>query len=362
MKTINFVTQNLAPFRMDWMGELQQSFNINVFHNGEYEKCINPLYVSNQYSNLNIINIKRKWGYRFHEIFKNSYDILLLDGYGFLSQMILIILLKIMHKGYGISIDGGIIKKENLLKHHIKSYFIKGADFYLSTSEYTDVFLNHYGVANKRIYRHYFSSIFSKDIVSYEETLNKKKIRQELALEDEFTIISVGRFIPIKGFDILLKAVREADINMQVLVIGGNATEEYIQLANQCKKAQIHFVPFVEKERLKQYYLSSDIFVLPTRGDVWGLVVGEAMAAGLPVITTDKCIAGLSIVGKVKNGMIVSSDDIKELAKAICILRENKTLREEMVIHSIEGIKGYAIDRAIEQDKKIFGEIYEKLY
>lgn len=362
MKTINFVTQNLAPFRMDWMGELQQSFNVNVFHNGEYDKRINPLYISNQYSNLNIINIKRKWGYSFHKIFKNSYDILLLDGYGFLSQMILIILLKIMRKGYGLSVDGGIIKKESLLKHHIKSYFIKGAAFYLSTSEYTDDFLKHYGVAEERIYRHYFSSVFSTDIVRYEEALNKKEIRQELNLKDEFTLIAVGQFIPRKGFDVLLKAVRETDISMQVLVIGGNATEEYTQLAEQCKKAQIFFIPFVKKERLKEYYLASDIFVLPTREDVWGLVVGEAMAAGLPVITTDKCIAGLSIVEKAKNGMIVPADDVKELAKAICILRKSKALREKMTTLSIEGIKRYAIDIAVEQDKKVFGEIYEKLY
>lgn len=361
MKTINFVTQNLAPFRMDWMAELQKSFNINVFHNGEYDKGINPLYVSNRYQNLNIFNIK-KWGYRFHEIFKNSYDILLLDGYGFLSQMILIFFLKIMHKDYGISVDGGIIKKENLLKYHLKSYFIKGAAFYLSTSKYTDDFLKHYGVIGEQIYRHYFSSVFSTDIVCYEDALNKKAIRQELNLKNVLTLITVGQFIPRKGFDVLLKAVKETDINMQVLIIGGNATEEYIQLANQCKKAQISFIPFIKKEQLKQYYLSSDIFVLPTREDVWGLVVGEAMAAGLPIITTDKCIAGLSIVETAKNGMIVPSDDEKQLAKAICILGENKALREKMVMQSIEAIKMYAIDIAVEYDKKTFGEVYEKLH
>ena len=86
------------------------------------------------------------------------------------------------------------------------------------------------------------------------------------------------------------------------------------------------------------------------------------MAAGLPIITTDKCIAGLSIVETAKNGMIVPSDDERQLAKAICILGENKALREKMVMQSIEAIKMYAIDIAVEYDKKTFGEVYEKLH
>ena len=54
----------------------------------------------------------------------------------------------------------------------------------------------------------------------------------------------------------------------------------------------VHFVGFKTKEQLEDYYRAADLFVLPTREDIWGLVVAEAMAYGLGVITTNRCNAG----------------------------------------------------------------------
>lgn len=58
----------------------------------------------------------------------------------------------------------------------------------------------------------------------------------------------------------------------------------------------IVFVEFKTKEDLIDYYRAADLFVLPTREDIWGLVVNEAMAAGTPVITTTNCGAGMEIL------------------------------------------------------------------
>ena len=58
----------------------------------------------------------------------------------------------------------------------------------------------------------------------------------------------------------------------------------------------MHFIAFQEKEMLEKYYIAADVFILLTRGDVWGLSINEAMANALPVITTDRCIAGIELV------------------------------------------------------------------
>lgn len=52
----------------------------------------------------------------------------------------------------------------------------------------------------------------------------------------------------------------------------------------------------MEKHELTQYYKAANLFVLPTREDIWGLVINEAMSFGLPVITTNKCNAGLELL------------------------------------------------------------------
>lgn len=90
----------------------------------------------------------------------------------------------------------------------------------------------------------------------------------------------------------------------------------------------------------------------PTRKDVWGLVINEAMANGLPVITTDRCVAGLELVQNSVNGFIVRVDDIAELREKIvmvianCVELGNQSLDtvpaytfEEMALKHVEVLK-----------------------
>ena len=93
---------------------------------------------------------------------------------------------------------------------------------------------------------------------------------------------------------------------------------------------------------LKKYYKMADVFVLPTREDIWGLVVNEAMAYGLPVVTTDKCNAGLELIQNGENGYIVSTDNYIELEEGI-----RKTLDHSLVMgnNALLKIGDYTIER-----------------
>ena len=82
--------------------------------------------------------------------------------------------------------------------------------------------------------------------------------------------------------------------------------------------------------------------MLPTREDIWGLVINEAMAYGLPVITTDRCVAGLDLVEDGVNGYIVPVGDEKALAEKM-----NLALRADlqaMGAVSLEKIRPYTIE------------------
>lgn len=56
------------------------------------------------------------------------------------------------------------------------------------------------------------------------------------------------------------------------------------------------FESFKDKEEIRYFYLASDLFVLSIREDICGFVINEALAYGLPVITTNKCMVGLEIL------------------------------------------------------------------
>ena len=79
----------------------------------------------------------------------------------------------------------------------------------------------------------------------------------------------------------------------------------------------VQLVGFKQKEEIFEYYKAADLFVLPTREDIWGLVVNEAMAMGLPVVSTDMCVAATELIEDGVNGYIVPVNDSKELTEAM---------------------------------------------
>lgn len=358
---INFVTSNLAPFRIDLLDELCKYIDITIFYNDDVVKNTNSKYMNRKPTKSKYINISRyiKNNIRFFDyrkILNTPCDLIILDGYGFLSQIIFIILLKIKKIKFVLSVDGGFIKKdESKIKYFFKKYLISSAEYYLSTSNVTDEFLIYYGAEKNKIYRHYFTSIYKKDIKLVPECQElRKELRKELNLKDKITIISVGKFIYGKGFDLLIKSLKYINANVEVLIIGGNKIDEYSKLIEDEHLNNVKFIGFCDKEILKKYYDASDIFILPTRSDVWGLVVNEAMSRGLPVITTDMCIAGLSLIENYKNGMIVSVDE-KSIAEGI-----NKLL--EIDLHTIgknniDKIKKYTIEESALNDYIVLKKI-----
>ena len=165
-------------------------------------------------------------------------------------------------------------------------------------------------------------------------------------------ILAIGQMIHRKGFDVLLKAAKDLAPEIGIYFVGGEAKAEYLQLKEELGLTNVHFLGFQKKERLAKFYKAADLFVLPTREDIWGLVINEAMACGLPVITTDKCVAGLELVKDGKNGYIVPVDDRDALVRRI-----NGLLAEDyrkMGENALETIRPYTIENMVKAHVEIF--------
>ena len=149
----------------------------------------------------------------------------------------------------------------------------------------------------------------------------KLNLRKNLGMKEENIIISVGQFTHRKGYDLLLKSWQGLGNGYGLYIIGGKPTEEYTNLTRQLKLKNVYFIDFMTKKDLAKYYQAADLFVLPTREDIWGLVINEALSYGLPIITTDKCVAGCELVKSNRVGRIISITDFesfnKEFKKAI---------------------------------------------
>ena len=176
--------------------------------------------------------------------------------------------------------------------------------------------------------------------------------------ENDTVILFVGRMVESKGAYELIKGFNDAGFNDSVkLMIVGGATYSskkvtpYIQKCLEVATANsnIIFTGYVNYNDMPNYYVSADISTLISRCDeACGLVGIESMAAGLPIVTTDRGGIGEYISNECK---IITPDDeflVENITKALKKLVANSDLRRKM------GNAG--IDRAGSFDKKQYFE------
>ena len=147
-------------------------------------------------------------------------------------------------------------------------------------------------------------------------------------------LLSVGRLIPRKGFDRLLRAVaraqaRGADIALEIL--GSGPDEDALRaLARDLDVPGVSFGGFVDPAALPERYAAADAFAFPTLEDPFGFVLLEAMAAGLPVIASPRAGATEDLVQDGKNGLVADPDDTVATADALVRLAADSELRARL--------------------------------
>lgn len=193
-----------------------------------------------------------------------------------------------------------------------------------------------------------------------QKPLSVEEIKRELGIKEDKVVLSVGRFIHTKGFDILPEAASNISRDVGIYIVGGEPTVEYLKIKAKYELRNVKFAGFKPKDDLKKYYEAADLFVLPTRKDIWGLVINEAMACGLPVITTERCIAGIELVKDNENGFIIPVEDAKQVAVKVEHILRDDTLRINMSRRSLEKIREYTIGNMVETHIKMLQNILAK--
>ena len=353
---ILFFTNIPSPYRIDFFNKLNKKNDVTVLFDNYTEKGRNENWNKQKKCEFNYEFIKNKGKIvKYINQFKN--DIIVITNYSENNETFAILYMKLKRIKYFMEIDGGIIKKDSFIKRKLKKSLISSASKYISPSEMSDKYLINYGAKENLIKRYNFSSLSQKDIEKNAEMIkNKESIKKELNIKEKIIVLAVGQFIYRKGFDLLIKASKKFDKNIGVYIIGDNPTQEYKNLCEKLKCTNINFVGFQDSESLKKYYASADIFVLPTREDIWGLVINEAMSFGLPIITTNNCLAGLELIENNEGGYIIDTDNVEQIYESVNKLAQNERLRKKITKNNLEKSKEYTIDDMVEKNIEIFSE------
>jgi len=221
-----------------------------------------------------------------------------------------------------------------------------------------------YGASGDKI----FFTTHSIDVEHYKKgrkkaLLEREEIRKALGLRG-VTFIYVGRLWWGKGVFYLLDAFLELQSRISneisLLIVGDGLDEGFLK--ERCRNegiCNVVFAGFKQKTELPNYYAASDVFVFPTLGDPYGLVVDEAMACSLPVVTTSAAGEIRDRVEDGVNGYIVPPGDSKALAKCMEMLAYNAELRRLMGKISAKKIVSHTPDRWAEDFERAVEKVMQ---
>lgn len=279
---------------------------------------------------------------------KNKYDYIFVTNFSDLTGILAIIILQLKKIPYIVESDGGFPGSGKGIKEYIKKRLLSKALMYFSTGKIHDEYYKMYGASENELIRYPFTSLYTKDILSNPvSSEEKRKLREKLNMPEKYIVLAVGQFIPRKGYDILIRAFSYLDLDIGCYIIGGKAMQSYKDLISDLKLSNIHFVDFKKKQELSEYYMAADLFVHPCREDIWGLVINEAMAKGLPVITTERCGAGQELIQNGNVGKIIPVNNIEVLAKSI--KEVINYLDNNMNRNVLKRIEPYTIEKMVER-------------
>ena len=146
--------------------------------------------------------------------------------------------------------------------------------------------------------------------------------------------LAVGRLSHYKGFDVLLDAMARVPRARLLLVGDGECTEALRAQATRLGvDSRVSFQRAIDDDTLRAAYAEADAFVLPSidRSEAFGLVLLEAMRAGVPVVASDVRGSGIGhVVAQKRSGLLVPPGDANALADALARLAADMDLRQHL--------------------------------
>lgn len=180
--------------------------------------------------------------------------------------------------------------------------------------------------------------------------------RNQKVSDGIFRLITVSRLVKRKGIQNLLQAIKNLqDPSIQLLIVGSGNYEHQLKNLSQelALNGQVKFFGFCHCNQLPRLYNQSDVFILPSLAESFGLVFLEAMACGLPIIGAHT--GGIPDIVQDENGILVTPESISEIQAAILKMRDSQQLRTDMGNRNRQRvIKHYSWQRVAEEYQKIY--------
>ena len=204
------------------------------------------------------------------------------------------------------------------------------------------------------------------DLNNFNQNVNKNKIKNKLGIhKNQIMLLSVGRYHIKKGYEFIpetIKILKERGFNIKWVIVGKSLS----LLKNKFKESGVYNDVILISEighsqkklnfpsdDLIEIYKSADVFIMPSLLETFGMVLLEAMASRIPIVSTD-ADGCKHVVNDGVNGLIIPVGNSKAIANAIQKIINNHELKSQLISN------GYK--KAQMHDWSIIKEMYLKMY
>ena len=177
------------------------------------------------------------------------------------------------------------------------------------------------------------NEIFGTRVASLRE--RRDALRAELGVDSPL-VLYAGRLDPEKDVGTLLAAMSTIDAG---LAIAGSGVDEALLRARSGPRTR--FLGRLDRDELVRWYAAADVFALPARSDQWGMVLNEAVAAGLPVVSTEAPGGAWELVDDTANGFRVPIGDPEAFAIALRRVLDDPVFAKRARERSLELAQGF---------------------
>ena len=319
-----------APYKIALFNCLGKENELTVYFERANEKGRNALFYASKPNTFHALighplklggfnNYSRKPIKHLEEA--KPYDVIVLNGWRTMTERAVIKYCRWHKIPYVFYINGGIINpKENNIVHWIKTHYISKAFLYMAPDPNSAEYLKYYGADPERIVSYPYGSIYEDEILPapYDQKA-VEKLRRKLSVNGGRVFVSAGYFIERKNFLSLIRIWARMPKDNSLYLIGeGKLRNQYLREIKRLKlQDNVHVLPYMDHKELFRFYRCCDGFVFPSKEDIYGHVVAEAMSQGLPVYGSAHSNAVKALVRQWENGAIVDFDNPEEVVLAL---------------------------------------------
>jgi glycosyltransferase involved in cell wall biosynthesis len=263
------------------------------------------------------------------ELRKGHFDLVVICGYSHPTLLLALFYCLVTGTPFVLQGESHVVQQRHPLKKALKRCLLfpllRRAKAAFATGRKAADYWVDAGIPRERV----FTLSNTPDIVFFLEksalgTSRREAVRKSLGLSSRRTGIFVGRFVEVKGVEIILEAMADLapDKQPQLLLVGDGPLKPHYENIIQRHNLPVRLVGFQQKDQLPGLYAAADFFILPSLSEPWGVVVNEAMACGLPLLLSDQVGAAYDLLEERRNGFMIPAGDVAAWRKALVVMME----------------------------------------